>query len=993
MAEFLNEIELWTESGELLIVDLRNALIRSAAPDASTKGRQGMQCYVVSGNTISEEFVCTVVSGNRYTWVRRERQNTTVDTTLTVSGAAADAATVGEKLTEQNTKKADLDTVPNRAVMQGNTMKFQRSTVSNGATTTKNLFEVQIPTGGSSEGGTADGGGDGSLFPYIWKKYKGDPNTITYTDGSDVLYIAKRGYPTGNITTVYYSDEINTGMGGISLADPVQIDIPVTQDGATTAAVLKGKYVTLGNKPDIYYIPADARIIMAGSAPMYDIRATTYQTVEGAEFLGFVTAETSDAYPKNGVDSTDGCWYVGGGLIADLTDINAAVDVDDTLTVSGAAADAAVVGEKVAELSEAIANKADILIDLKKYGITRADYTAPFTADMYTVAYNNGVGIQNAINDAIARGQRDVTIPPGNYPLCYHAESWDDYNPIIDARGINFLGYGAKLYVIYDEEGTNPYYNPGEGALHSLSGTIIMTDHDVCGLELVGEREYRTISPGWMEHSFGVELTKNCNGNKIIDCKIHRISGDGVGSGLSFDGNSYISGNMACSAATMENGVQRESTTNWLSLRMGFGNSVKMDEYAHICSTGNSYFLWTTKPIKLHCFTQEDVYIRTITVLQGVPFLFPPNTFYVYVETTGEGTHDTTATTNYNFRCGNAIYQNTVIDRCEIFCNQRGGISNLPSGSVVRNCNIYENGSAYGSMVAYHDSTTFGIDIEDWYIHNITIENCLFHGNRLDVIFRCNKISMTDCVLMGDLYSLNYAVDVMLHQCKIYGSVAFTTPASFGEKVAVGCEFYGAVNDALQVIGKSGIDVTDATVGQIIQIAAVDENGVPTAWSPVDMPSGGGDSESSTWKTVCTYVLENDATKFTINKDDNGNPFEYDHLIVEAYFVGSSANTTDANAKVNFLVDGVEVTTSLACAYGARSAGKDSGGGFECITPRNKAVPVVVSRVVQMNQTTYVGNTNRVNTVKKKCTGLVMWGESSSFIGAGTIISVYGMNY
>lgn len=34
----------------------------------------------------------------------------------------------------------------------------------------------------------------------------------------------------------------------------------------------------------------------------------------------------------------------------------------------------------------------------------------------------------------------------------------------------------------------------------------------------------------------------------------------------------------------------------------------------------------------------------------------------------------------------------------------------------------------------------------------------------------------------------------------------------------------------------AGMDITGATVGQIAKIAAVDENGVPTAWSPVEMP-------------------------------------------------------------------------------------------------------------------------------------------------------------
>lgn len=38
----------------------------------------------------------------------------------------------------------------------------------------------------------------------------------------------------------------------------------------------------------------------------------------------------------------------------------------------------------------------------------------------------------------------------------------------------------------------------------------------------------------------------------------------------------------------------------------------------------------------------------------------------------------------------------------------------------------------------------------------------------------------------------------------------------------------------------AGMDITGATIGQIAKITAVDSDGKPTAWSPVDMPTGGG---------------------------------------------------------------------------------------------------------------------------------------------------------
>lgn len=52
----------------------------------------------------------------------------------------------------------------------------------------------------------------------------------------------------------------------------------------------------------------------------------------------------------------------------------------------------------------------------------------------------------------------------------------------------------------------------------------------------------------------------------------------------------------------------------------------------------------------------------------------------------------------------------------------------------------------------------------------------------------------------------------------------------------------------------AGLDVTGATVGQTVKISAVDSNGVPTEWEPVDMASGGG--EKSWEKIIDVSVTE-----------------------------------------------------------------------------------------------------------------------------------------
>ena len=63
--------------------------------------------------------------------------------------------------------------------------------------------------------------------------------------------------------------------------------------------------------------------------------------------------------------------------------------------------------------------------------------------------------------------------------------------------------------------------------------------------------------------------------------------------------------------------------------------------------------------------------------------------------------------------------------------------------------------------------------------------------------------------------------------------------------------------------GGSGIAVTGATVGQTILVASVDDNGVPTAWEPVDFPKGGH------WETIYEYVSDNIVvTDFSITYDE-----------------------------------------------------------------------------------------------------------------------------
>lgn len=86
------------------------------------------------------------------------------------------------------------------------------------------------------------------------------------------------------------------------------------------------------------------------------------------------------------------------------------------------------------------------------------------------------------------------------------------------------------------------------------------------------------------------------------------------------------------------------------------------------------------------------------------------------------------------------------------------------------------------------------------------------------------------------------------------------------------------LKDVLEQFPTGGcIEVSGATVGQTVKISAVDEEGVPTAWEPVDMPSGEKAWESISYDFTAAGVVavklelpRGDITEATLTLRANG---------------------------------------------------------------------------------------------------------------------------
>lgn len=102
------------------------------------------------------------------------------------------------------------------------------------------------------------------------------------------------------------------------------------------------------------------------------------------------------------------------------------------------------------------------------------------------------------------------------------------------------------------------------------------------------------------------------------------------------------------------------------------------------------------------------------------------------------------------------------------------------------------------------------------------------------------------------------------------------------------------------------LGITGAAVGQIARITAVDSDGKPTAWEPVDMASGGGGGEDPV--IVYDTVLTEEVGLVEITEDKNGNPFNLKSFAVICVAVGTSSN--NQNGYGNMYINGDKFISS-----------------------------------------------------------------------------------
>lgn len=109
------------------------------------------------------------------------------------------------------------------------------------------------------------------------------------------------------------------------------------------------------------------------------------------------------------------------------------------------------------------------------------------------------------------------------------------------------------------------------------------------------------------------------------------------------------------------------------------------------------------------------------------------------------------------------------------------------------------------------------------------------------------------------------------------------------------------------------VAITGATVGQTVKISEVDENGVPTAWEPVDFPEGGGGEKP--WKKVAEIKTTEELNYISVNKDMEGNPLSFEDVIVMVSSTRAADATTSGSFGISLLPEWMTSLNSKSLYY------------------------------------------------------------------------------
>jgi hypothetical protein len=373
----------------------------------------------------------------------------------------------------------------------------------------------------------------------------------------------------------------------------------------------------------------------------------------------------------------------------------------------------------------------------------------PYTTEEYDIGYNNGESITAAINLANSLNKPLVTVQPGEMTLAYHdftAENrWDQKACIrftsVSNIELNFTK--THIRVIFDSDNRSPYdegagvRDPWEMRGYCISG------RNAKNIRIIGSKEFPiegdTICRSFIDETGYVEDTYCCTAT--VGCYDWYISfsskffcADAFASQprpSGYVGVGEAGGNpmKRWTIGTVDSNGDFSSSdpttriTEYIDIRSG---NTPINETVLISTSAYTRYPEYRNPLlSVAYYDDTQTFIRTSTIkhLDDIP-LGDKVKYLRFMAFDDERTGTTEVdygevwlVTNFSGRF--------ILESMNISNNRRGGISNVPNDTILRNINISEIGSGgdlYDDGQHYPGTTVYYFNQEDTVCRNLLID-------------------------------------------------------------------------------------------------------------------------------------------------------------------------------------------------------------------------------------------------------------------------------
>ena len=364
-------------------------------------------------------------------------------------------------------------------------------------------------------------------------------------------------------------------------------------------------------------------------------------------------------------------------------------------------------------------------------GLVTMDWNsnAPFTGTEYTNAYNNGINLSNAIEQAYNDGYSGIVLERGSYPFTSNRGTTTNvsgsntvacYIEGIKDFDLNFNG--SVFFVLYDSNNRNPYditANPIYQLPYFAFRFRDCQNINISNIELRGDNYMRSWIAGEENDigCYGLHLQVNCQNFVIENFEGHGFRCEPLT--ISYAGYSnktistfYLGGiDDTTGADIVETGSYR---TPLIDLTTG-GFTIVDNSFSIVGWGFTREIPFRNSLVKILYYDASDNYLTWDWSVQNKLNYLPTNATKVRLVAYGDERTD--ATVDYSsVALTSGTPRNLKVSHSKFYNNMRGCISGASNNTVIEDCVFHTIGKAITNKfgwLSYNDTTQFAIDIED----------------------------------------------------------------------------------------------------------------------------------------------------------------------------------------------------------------------------------------------------------------------------------------